>query len=124
MGVGSNNLCLLWPLCVYLDLGPENFFSCVWTSKPMAGSWVPTPGTPSRPPPPPYGPLLMWSKPFQAVQWHLKITSQRWLHQSQAGLYLGENAAYPPPLLGFFGPIHIPYLKGLNRLFAYPTSRG
>ena len=24
-------LCVLWPLCVYLDLGPEELFSCIWT---------------------------------------------------------------------------------------------
>ena len=26
MGVGSKLLCILWPLCVYLGPGPENFF--------------------------------------------------------------------------------------------------
>ena len=28
---GSKLLCVLWPLCVYLDLGPEELFSCIWT---------------------------------------------------------------------------------------------
>ena len=28
---GSKLLCVLWPLCVYLDLGPERLFSCTWT---------------------------------------------------------------------------------------------
>ena len=30
-GGGSKLLCVLWPLCVYLDLGPEELFSCLWT---------------------------------------------------------------------------------------------
>ena len=30
-------LCVLWPLCVYLDLGPEAFLSCIWNPVPMAG---------------------------------------------------------------------------------------
>ena len=28
---GSKLLCVLWPLCVYLDLGLEELFSCFWT---------------------------------------------------------------------------------------------
>ena len=39
------------------------------------------------------------------------ITSQRLLDQSQAGVYIGENATYPP-ILAILG------------LFAYPTPRG
>ena len=30
-GGGAKLLCVLWPLCVYLDLGPEELFSCIWT---------------------------------------------------------------------------------------------
>ena len=41
----------------------------------------------------------------------MEITSQRLLDQSQAGVYMGENATYPP-ILAFLG------------LFAYPTPRG
>ena len=42
-----------------------------------------------------------------------KTTSQRLLDQSQAGVYMGENATYPPHF-GLFGPIRVPYPKGLN----------
>ena len=28
---GSNLLCVLRPLCVDLDLGPEQFFCCIWS---------------------------------------------------------------------------------------------
>ena len=41
-----------------------------------------------------------------------KITSQRLLDQSQAGLHIGENTTYP--LTPFWGPIRVPYPKGLN----------
>ena len=30
-GGGSKLLCILWPLCVYLDLVPEKLLFCVWT---------------------------------------------------------------------------------------------
>ena len=30
-GGGAKLLCVLWPLCVYLDLGLDEFFSCIWT---------------------------------------------------------------------------------------------
>ena len=46
---------------------------------------------------------------------HRKITSQRLLDQSHAGVYRGKR--HIPPLLGLFGAIHVPYPKGLNRLF-------
>ena len=39
----------------------------------------------------------------------IKITSQRLLDQSQAGVYRGKR------ILGHFGPIRVPYPKGLNR---------
>ena len=38
-----------------------------------------------------------------------KITSQRLLDQSQAGVYMGKTPHTPP-----FGPIRVPYPKGLN----------
>ena len=41
-----------------------------------------------------------------------KITSQRLLDQSQAGVYRGKR--HIPPHFGFFGPIGVPYPKGLN----------
>ena len=47
--------------------------------------------------------------PSTGQKW--KITSQRLLDQSQAGVYMGEKATYPP-ILAFLG------------LFAYPTPRG
>ena len=51
---GSKLLCVLWPLCVYLDLGPEELFSCIWTPEPMAGVPGPNSGYPQPPPPPPH----------------------------------------------------------------------
>ena len=51
----------------------------------------------------------------------IKITLQRLLDQSQAGPHIGENATYPP-ILGLFGPICVPYLKGLNCLFDPPVK--
>ena len=30
-GGGVKTLCVLQPLCVDLDLGPQQFFSCIWT---------------------------------------------------------------------------------------------
>ena len=41
-----------------------------------------------------------------------KITSQRLLDQSQAGVYRGK--CHIPPHFGLFGPIRVPYPKGLN----------
>ena len=38
-----------------------------------------------------------------------EITSQRLLDQSQAGVYMGKTPHTPP-----FGPIRVPYPKGLN----------
>ena len=40
-----------------------------------------------------------------------KVTSQRLLDQSQAGVYRGTH--HIPPILGLFGAIHVPYPKGL-----------
>ena len=40
------------------------------------------------------------------------ITSQRLLHQSQAGVYWGKR--HIPPNFGLFGPIRVPYPKGLT----------
>ena len=45
----------------------------------------------------------------------LKITSQRLLDQSQAGVYRGKR--HIPPHFGLFGAIRVPYPKGLNCLF-------
>ena len=39
----------------------------------------------------------------------MEITSQRLLDQSQAGVYMGKTPHTPP-----FGPIRVPYPKGLN----------
>ena len=39
----------------------------------------------------------------------VEITSQRLLDQSQAGVYMGKTPHTPP-----FGPIRVPYPKGLN----------
>ena len=41
-----------------------------------------------------------------------EITSQRLLDQSQAGVYRGKR--HIPPQFGLFGPIRVPYPKGLN----------
>ena len=41
-----------------------------------------------------------------------RITSQRLLDQSQAGVYRGKR--HIPPILGLFGPIRVPYSKELN----------
>ena len=41
-----------------------------------------------------------------------RITSQRLLDQSQAGVYRGKR--HIPPHFGLFGPIRVPYPKGLN----------
>ena len=38
-----------------------------------------------------------------------RITSQRLLDQSPAGVYMGKTPHTPP-----FGPIRVPYPKGLN----------
>ena len=46
--------------------------------------------------------------PSTGQKW--KITSQRLLDQSQAGVYMGKM----PPHFGLFGPIRVPYPKGLN----------
>ena len=39
----------------------------------------------------------------------MEITSQRLLDQSQAGVYMGKTPHTP-----HFGPIRVPYPKGLN----------
>ena len=57
-GGGSKLLCVLWPLCVYLDLGPEELFSSIWTPLTHGGG----PGSQlqlPQVPPPPYGPLAV-----------------------------------------------------------------
>ena len=41
-----------------------------------------------------------------------EITSQRLLDQSQAGVYKGK--CHIPPHFGHFGPIRVPYPKGLK----------
>ena len=41
-----------------------------------------------------------------------RITSQRLLDQSHAGVYGGK--CHIPPHFGLFGPIRVPYPKGLN----------
>ena len=46
---GSKLLCVLWPLCVYLDPGLEELFCRIWTRDPWRGSHVSTPSTPHRP---------------------------------------------------------------------------
>ena len=46
---------------------------------------------------------------FQPRQLKMGITSQRLLDQSQAGVYMGKTPHTPP-----FGPIRVPYPKGLN----------
>ena len=48
--------------------------------------------------------------PSTGQKW--KITSQRLLDQSQAGVYMGKR--HIPPHFGLFGPIRVPYPKGLN----------
>ena len=45
----------------------------------------------------------------------MEITSQRLLDQSQAGVYRGKRHTHP--ILGLFGPIRVPYPKGLNCQF-------
>ena len=53
--------------------------------------------------------------PIQPGPWapkSFKITSQTLLDLSQAGVYRGNH--HIPPLLGLFGPICVPYPKGLN----------
>ena len=62
---GSKLLCVLWPLFVYLDLGPEEVF--LFHMDPLThgggpGSQLPVP--PVAPPPPPYGPLLVRTLPL------------------------------------------------------------
>ena len=42
----------------------------------------------------------------------IEVTSQRLLDQSQAGVYRGK--CHIPPHFGLFGPIRVPYPKGLN----------
>ena len=50
---GSKLFCVMWPLCVYLELGPEEMFFLIYgPPNPWQGCWVPTPGTRSCPPPP------------------------------------------------------------------------
>ena len=55
-------------------------------------------------------PQHMWLKmhPHNALM-IFKFTSQRLLDQSQAGVYMGKTPHTPP-----FGPIRVPYPKGLN----------
>ena len=53
VGVGGGILCLLRFLCVYSDLGPENF-SCIWTPYPMVGLPGPNSVYSQSPPPPPH----------------------------------------------------------------------
>ena len=43
----------------------------------------------------------------------IEVTSQRLLDQSQAGVYMGKTPHTPP----HFGPIRVPYPKGLNCSF-------
>ena len=42
----------------------------------------------------------------------IEVISQRLLDQSQAGVYRGK--CHIPPHFGLFGPIRVPYPKGLN----------
>ena len=49
---------------------------------------------------------------IQVDKMFAKITSQRLLDQSQAGVYRGKR--HIPPHFGLFGAIRVPYPKGLN----------
>ena len=116
---GSKLLCALWPLCVYLDLGPEEFFSCIWTPQPMAGSQFPTPGTPS--PPPPISPLASEDLAVFPLDRLLSGTGKSpgrscWIKARQARIYGKTHTTYPP-IWGFFGPIRVPYPQGVNLCF-------
>ena len=75
----------------------------------MVGSRVQTLGTPVAPPPPPWS-LGTW--PF--LGWHALAEN----HLAQVVRSKPDKPAYGkrhiPPL---FGPIRVPYLKGLNCLF-------
>ena len=53
-----------------------------------------------------------WAQEAVSTKVQQEITSQRLLDQSQAGVYRGKR--HIPPILGLFGPIHVPYPKGLN----------
>ena len=66
-------------------------------------------------PPPPTAPKLPLCRLFSDTCKTSEITMQRLSDQSKAAVCRG-NATYPP-ILGFFGPIHVPYPKGLNCWF-------
>ena len=53
--------------------------------------------------------LILFSR---LINSKMETTSQRLLDQSQAGVYRGKR--HIPPILGLFGPIRVPYPKGLN----------
>ena len=57
-------------------------------------------------------PLSFPREGWGTVTCSTQITSQRLLDQSQAGVYRGKH--HIPPILGLFGPIRVPYPKGLN----------
>ena len=71
------------------------------------------------PPPPPIWPLgsedlavFMLGRRLSGTSKFFEITSQRLLDQSQAGVYRGKR--HIALILGLFGPIRVPYPKGLN----------
>ena len=53
-----------------------------------------------------------WRAQGVQFQRNTHITSQRLLDQSQVGVYRGKR--HISPILGLFGPIRVPYPKGLN----------
>ena len=65
----------------------------------------------SRFPPPTGQKWKIFAKHFFDIvtTYNNEITSQRLLDQSQAGVYMGKTPHTPP-----FGPIRVPYPKGLN----------
>ena len=68
LGGESKLLCVLRPLCLDFDLGPEQLFSCIWTPNPWR-----VPGPNSRYPR--SAPLCSEDLAvfkLQAVSWHLK----------------------------------------------------
>ena len=101
-GVGvKTSLHIVAAVCV---LGPGSRRTFFLYIDPLThdGSRVPTPGTPSRPPPPPIWPLASEYFAVFKLGRLFSDTRQRLLDQSQAGPYISETATCPPHFGAFW----------------------
>ena len=85
----------LWPLCLYLNPGCKQVFSCTWTPSQIMGVWGPNSGYAPLP-----GPLQVRTWPFSG-------------ERASAENHLAKIVRTKPCRPTYMGKCHIPLLFGL-----------